>query len=107
MVDPSMDVPLPETYEEGDDVVEDDGPLSESAMLKQLMERLMSLEKYATSGFNAAGMEFDKQKKALEQEAMNTRNAHFLSGQMQGQAGVKRIPCPRLGSDNPDIDSKV
>ena len=74
MPGPSMDVPLPETYEEGDDVVEDDGPLSESEMLKQKIERLMRLETYAKRGFHAAGMEFDKQKKVLEQEAMRTRN---------------------------------
>ena len=67
----------------------------------------MSLETYAKSGFHAAGMGFDQQKKTLEQEAMHTRNAHFLSAQMQGQAGAKRIPCPRLGSNNPRSDSKV
>ena len=76
-------------------------------MLKQLMERLMSLEIYTKSGFHAARLEFDKQKKKLEREAIHTQNIHFLSGQMQGQAGAKRIPCPRFSSNNPDIDYKV
>ena len=102
----NFEVPLPPNFVHPEEV-EDDTLDERDELLKHLLERLKKVEQFAGDGFKAAGEEFEKQKKKLEEEAMKNRNSHFMSDKSSGLAGAKRIPCPRLGSNNPEIDQKV